>query len=462
MGAEDGGGRDPGADPYQAGAVKESCAVDRCPLRCSASDFGKGRFPAFAGPPAEYKSRCKGPGGQLPSALTGKQAGARSRVSPFPVSDNGPALPRGPTGQTLRERSPDDETEPVFPPCLHAGAAGRGRRLPCGPGAPPWRRASPGGGADHPGRSGLEIPEPEGRPEVAPHLCGSDDGGGHDPENPDDTDDCHLEELVVCPFEGMIKDGKGGCRCPEWQKLGPDGCEDKGGDSGGETGETGEGSGEGSGNGEGNNGNNGEDDDKKFSVNPDCDAVAVRGLALSCHAKVSGAEGTIRYEWLFEPDSGGARIWPRGPRESLSDVEMEESTTDDTRSWKGVAAASGKVTLSVQDSVHPTVKDSADVRVFGRGWRSIGQLIQLDSGAYLQTDFRPGTALLLGANASAGGSLHFDDIFEGDSTANDPTSAVLDQIMEGPNRGYWYVVDHDYRVDRRWHINKRLDSLKGP
>ncbi len=107
-----------------------------------------------------------------------------------------------------------------------------------------------------------------------------------------------------------------------------------------------------------------------------------------------------------------------------------------------------------------TTRSSRSIRIATR--RSIGQLIQLDSGAYLQTDFRPGTALLLGANASAGGSLHFDDIFEGDSTANDPTSAVLDQIMEGPNRGYWYVVGQNYRVDRRWHINKRLDSLKGP
>ncbi|MDE2762051.1 MAG: hypothetical protein OXQ94_11330 [Gemmatimonadota bacterium] len=131
---------------------------------------------------------------------------------------------------------------------------------------------------------------------------------------------------------------------------------------------------------------------------------------------------------------------------------MEESTTADRRSWKGVAAATGKVTLSVRDSVHPTAKDSADVRVFGRGWWSIGQIPVRDGfvrGAYLQTDLRPGTALLLGANASAGGSLHFDDTFEGDSTADSLSSAVLDQIMEGPNRGYWYVAEQDYRVDRR-------------
>lgn len=58
--------------------------------------------------------------------------------------------------------------------------------------------------------------------------------------------------------------------------------------------------------------------------------------------------------------------------------------------------------------------------------------------------------------------MSFDDIFEGDSTANHPTTAVLEEIVEGPNQGYWYVAGHDYRVDRRWHVNKRLDSLKGP
>ena len=72
-----------------------ACAKAGWPVRCSPSETIRpmGGLRRLAGPPAEYNSRCNGPGGLQPLALTGEQAGTKVFLPWDPVvSDKRPGF----------------------------------------------------------------------------------------------------------------------------------------------------------------------------------------------------------------------------------------------------------------------------------------------------------------------------------------------------------------------------------
>lgn len=238
----------------------------------------------------------------------------------------------------------------------------------------------------------------------------------------------------VCKYDWMEKDEDGWCRNRDRP--------DSGGGSGG--GNTGEGS---------------EGDSITFIVRIDCRTALERSRTVTCAAETRNGVGTITYAWRYDPTGGGVRIWDRGTDFQTLDAKSETTTS---KTWEGTAVHGGTVKVTATDEDGNEDTADTDFTVGARGWTIDGQAVRAQFTRYkpdLTAYFLPGAHL--GFNTNASGSEYFDDILEGDGRPVDPSTAKVVAVASGPNQGYAYVKSQNYRVDRRYRLNERLDSA-GP